>query len=97
MMIHYLAIGFNFTLSISLSISPVDFCALSEILKRSSILCSCKLALLAICGVGGGSGGGGGTDGDSTSSALLDKDARDASTRQKCKNLRSSINNFLSR
>jgi len=76
---HYLAIGFNFTLSMSLSISPIDFCVLSEILIRSSILWSCKLALLAICGVGGGSGGGGGIDKDSSSSTLLDKDATDAS------------------
>jgi len=89
--INYLAIGFNFTLSISFSISPVDFCTLNEIFLQSSILWSCKLALLAICGVvggksgstgGGGGGGGGGDDKDFRSSALLGRDVTDASTRQ---------------
>lgn len=86
--LNYLATGLNFTLSISFSTSSVDFCMFDGIFLRSSILWSCKLALLAICGVVGGrsesgseSGGGGGDNTDFISSALLGKDATDASTR----------------
>jgi len=81
---NYLATGLNFTLSISLSISPVDFCVFNGIFLRSSILCSCKLALLAICGVvGGGSGGGGGGTGkDFSLSITLGRDATDASIKK---------------
>lgn len=81
-------------LSISFSISPVDFCTFNGIFLRSSILWSCKLALLAICGVvggkngsgsgggGGGGEGGGGGDKDFMSSAPLGRDATDESTKQ---------------
>lgn len=78
MIINYLAIGFNFTLSISLSTSAIDLCAFNGNFLRSSFLRSCKLALLAICGVVGGSGGGGGGV-DFSVSAPLSKDATDAS------------------
>ena len=91
--LNYLATGLNFTLSISFSISPVDLFTLNRIFLRSSILWSCKLALLAIWGVvggnnrsgsggGGGGGGGSGTDKDFRLSSPLDKDATDASIRQ---------------
>ena len=90
--LNYLATGLNFTLSISFSISPVDF-SLNRIFLRSSILWSCKLALLAIWGVvggkngsgsggGGGGGGGSGTDKDFRLSSPLGRDATDASIRQ---------------
>lgn len=56
-----LAIGFNWILSRSFSISPMDFWLF--FVMDFSITCSCKLALLAMWGVVGGNGGGGGGGG----------------------------------
>lgn len=50
-------------LSMSFNTSVIDIWEANGPLLRSSTLWSCKLALLAIWGVGGGSGGGGGGGG----------------------------------
>lgn len=50
-------------LSISFNTSVIEIWEANGPLLRSSTLWSCKLALLAIWGVGGGNGGGGGGGG----------------------------------
>lgn len=70
-MLLYLAGGVNRSLSMSFNTSVIDAWEANAPLLRSSTLWSCKLALLAMWGVGGGRGGGGGGGGGCSNSVVF--------------------------